>query len=222
MASEIGAYRLWQEGAVIAFSEPHCPFALSRALRKEKKGMKNHNAVSVCFAIACCLVSVAGGEATKKDETKQACHMHSQHTSETSHQAVVEEHGDRAMGFSSRTTTHHFVLALNGGAVEVTANNPKDMAIAEAIRSHLSQIAVTFAHGDFSSPMFVHDSIPPGVTTMRLLQANIQYKYEEIPSGARVRIQANDPLAIASIHDFLRFQIAEHQTGDSIVVRTSQ
>ena len=73
-----------------------------------------------------------------------------------------------------------------------------------------------FANGDFSTPMFVHDGIPPGVTTMRLMKSDIHYTYEEIPMGGRVRIKSDNPVAVAAIHDFLRFQISEHQTGDSV------
>jgi hypothetical protein len=64
--------------------------------------------------------------------------------------------------------------------------------------------------------MFIHDGIPPGTTTMKLMKAAIHYTYEEMPSGGRVRIQADDPIALAAIHDFLRFQITDHQTSDSL------
>jgi hypothetical protein len=158
---------------------------------------------------------------TKKDDAMQSCPMHKQHTAENSHHAVVQEHGDQAMGFSHDSTTHHFRMAANGGAIEVTANDPNDKAGTEAIRSHLSQIAVMFGNGDFSTPMFVHDGIPPGVTTMKILKTAIHYKYEEISSGGRVRIESNDPVALAAIHDFLRFQISDHQTGDSLAVETT-
>lgn len=77
-----------------------------------------------------------------------------------------------------------------------------------------------FGNGDFSTPMFVHDSVPPDVTKMKLMKSAIRYTYEEIPSGGRVKIKADDPVAIAAIHDFLRFQITEHQTGDSLQVAT--
>jgi TusA-related sulfurtransferase len=66
--------------------------------------------------------------------------------------------------------------------------------------------------------MFVHDSLPPGVTTMKLMKSAIHYAYEEMPSGGRVRIKSGDPIAVASIHDFIRFQITEHQTGDALEV----
>ena len=97
-------------------------------------------------------------------------------------------------------------------------NDPTDKANTGAIRSHLSHIAMMFGNGNFSTPMFIHHGVPPGVTTMKLLKPKIHYKYEEISSGRRVRIESSDPVALAAIHDFLRFQISEHQTGDTLVI----
>jgi TusA-related sulfurtransferase len=155
---------------------------------------------------------------TKPADSMKDCPMHAQHMAQQSHRATMESHGDQAMGFPHDKTTHHFRLVSNGGTIEVTANDPNDKANTEAIRSHLSHIVMTFGEGDFSAPMFTHDTVPPGVTTMKLMKSAIHYAYEELPSGGRVRIQSADPIAVASIHDFLRFQITEHQTGDSVEV----
>lgn len=154
---------------------------------------------------------------TKQDDMKD-CPMHAQGAQ--SHQAVVESHGDQAMGFPHDRTTHHFRMSADGGAIEVTVNDPTDKANTQAIRSHLSHIAMMFSHGDFSTPMFIHDGVPPGVTTMKLMKSAIHYTYEEMPTGGRVAIKSDDPVAVAAIHDFLRFQIKEHQTGDSLEVAT--
>ena len=53
---------------------------------------------------------------------------------------------------------------------------------------------------------------------MELLKNKITYKYGEIQLGGRVVIDSSDPVAVAAIHDFLRFQITEHQTGDTLAV----
>jgi TusA-related sulfurtransferase len=161
------------------------------------------------------LVLTAPGLAqqTKEDGTMKDCPMHEQHSG---HHAVVESHGDQAMGFPHDATTHHFRLMSNGGVIEVRANNPDDKTNIQAIRLHLKHIATMFANADFSTPMFIHDGVPPGTTTMKLMKAAIHYTYEEMPSGGRVRIQTDDPIALAAIHDFLRFQITDHQTGDSL------
>jgi hypothetical protein len=42
-----------------------------------------------------------------------------------------------------------------------------------------------------------------------------------LPSGGRVRISTNNPTALQGIYDFLRFQIKEHKTGDSLDVGKS-
>lgn len=148
------------------------------------------------------------------------CPMNQQ-LSADAHHTMVEKHGDHAMGFRHDKTTHHFRLTRDGGSVDVTANDPTDQANTEAIRFHLSNIAALFSNGDFSAPMYIHDMVPPGVTTMQLLKSTIRYRYEERPSGGRLRIGSSDPIGVAAIHDFLRFQITDHQTGDSLTVENA-
>jgi len=152
------------------------------------------------------------GQDTKQDTMKD-CSMRAEHAS---HEAIVEKHGDQAMGFPHDKTRHHFRMTLDGGAIEVTAIADDDKANSDAIRSHLSHIVVMFSNGDFATPMFIRDGIPPGVTTMKLLKLAVRYSYEEMSRGGRVRLRSDDPIAVAAIHDFLRFQIREHQTGDPL------
>jgi hypothetical protein len=147
------------------------------------------------------------------------CPMMQQHSTDDSHHAAVNRHGDMGMGFSHEKTTHHFRLSADGGTIEVTANAAGDTVSIGQIRSHLDHIASSFGAGDFATPMFVHDTIPPGVTTMKLLKEKVRFAYESIDRGGRVRIQSSDPVALAAIQDFLRFQITEHQTGDPLTSR---
>ncbi len=148
----------------------------------------------------------------------QDCPMHQEHTRNSSHQSDVEKHGDQAMGFPHDKTTHHFRLYSDGGAIEVTANDTRDATNVQAIRSHLEHIAGLFSEGDFSIPMFVHDQVPPGVLVMKEKRDQISYVYEKTESGAKVRIKTNNAEALKAVHDFLRFQIEDHHTGDSIDV----
>jgi hypothetical protein len=120
------------------------------------------------------------------------------------------------MGFSHEKTTHHFHLLADGGAIEIQSNEPTDAATQEAIRQHLAMIAVKFAQGDFDVPMFIHATVPPGVETMKRLKDKITYQAENTTQGAQLRITTHDTQALAAIHSFLRFQIEEHQTGDSL------
>jgi len=95
-------------------------------------------------------------------------------------------------------------------------NEPTDAASQEAIRQHLAMIAVKFAQGDFDIPMFIHATVPPGVETMKQLKSKITYRAENTAHGAQLRITTHDAQALAAVHSFLRFQIQDHQTGDSL------
>lgn len=130
----------------------------------------------------------------------------------------MNERGDHVMGFDHMKTTHHFRLFADGGSIEVVANSPQDVDSRDQIRMHLGHIAKMFAEGNFNAPMLIHDQTPPGVPAMKKLKSDIQYKFEETAQGARVRISTSNPEALNAIHDFLKFQIKEHKTGDSLEV----
>lgn len=119
------------------------------------------------------------------------------------------------MGFSHDTTTHHFRLYKTGGAIEVLVNDAKDTATRDHIRAHLSHGAKMFSAGDFNVPMFIHSTTPPGAPTMAKLRDQIRYQFHETPLGAKIRIATTNPEAVEAVHAFLRFQISDHQTGDS-------
>jgi hypothetical protein len=122
--------------------------------------------------------------------------------------------GDHAMGFSHEKTTHHFLLYKDGGAIEVQANDPADKASMEEIRAHLSHIAKLFADGNLNIPMFIHDTTPTGAPVMQKLHDQIHYEFQQTKAGGRVHIRTANPQALTAVHEFLRFQIAEHHTGD--------
>ena len=130
------------------------------------------------------------------------------------HHTKLAERGNQVMGFDHTKTTHHFRLSPTGGSIEVSANDPADTGSRDAIRGHLSHIATMFSAGNFDPPMLIHDQVPPGVPTMKRKKALIAWKFEETEAGGRVRITSKDAEALAAIHEFLRFQIEDHQTGD--------
>ena len=67
-----------------------------------------------------------------------------------------------------------------------------DLANRDDIRIHLRHIAHAFQTGDFDIPMFVHDTVAPGVPEMKRLQEDIRYVFEETPNGGRVVISSTD------------------------------
>jgi len=149
---------------------------------------------------------------SRADDDKAECPMHDRHA------ADVKKHGEEGMGFSQDKTQHHFRLLGDGGAIEVSVADPADTETRERVQHHLDAIAKAFAAGDFQLPMFIHSRTPPGVPVMRRLKGRITYSYEETPAGGRVRVVTKDKQALAAVHAFLRFQIADHRTGDSAAV----
>ena len=130
-------------------------------------------------------------------------------------QMSCPDHAEHAMGFSQSASKHTFRLFADGGAIEVRS---ADAATLKAIRAHLQMIAKEFAAGDFAKPLAVHDEMPDGAAAMKELRGEIRYTYSEIESGGRVRITTNNSRALEGVHQFLRFQIREHKTGDSVEV----
>jgi hypothetical protein len=159
-------------------------------------------------------ISIAAATAAQKSSIPTQAHDHAA-TSDDQHHADVNRRGSQVMGFDQEKTTHHFRLKEDGGAIEVEANDPKDRNSRDQIRQHLSHIAQMFADGDFTAPMLIHAQTPPGIPVMKRLKADIKYRFEEIERGGRVRITTANREALAAIHEFLRFQINDHKTGDS-------
>ena len=130
----------------------------------------------------------------------------------------MNKRGDHVMGFDHMKTTHHFRLLADGGSIEITANSGEDLQSRDQIRMHLGHIAKMFAEGNFNAPMLIHNQTPPGVPVMQSLKDKIKYKFQEIDRGAAVHISTNNPEALQAIYAFLRFQIKDHKTGDTLEV----
>ncbi len=134
----------------------------------------------------------------------------------------MNERGDKVMGFDHTKTTHHFILKADGGVIQIEANDSSDNASRDQIRQHMRHIAKMFGEGNFSAPMLIHEQNPPGTELMKQLKAMIKYEFGEAERGAFIRITTTDADALKAIHDFLRFQIKEHMTGDPLEVGSTR
>jgi hypothetical protein len=138
--------------------------------------------------------------------------------SHAEHMKQMNKRGNLAMGFDQEKVNHHFKLTTDGGSIQVNAKQTDDSTTRSQIREHLKMISKDFANGVFSSPIATHGEVPPGVAGLREKKTQITYSYEDTSDGARVVIRTADASALASLHDFLRYQIREHSTGDSIAI----
>jgi hypothetical protein len=132
--------------------------------------------------------------------------------------AQMNARGAHVMGFDQDKTVHQFRLHTDGGAIDIRVKDPKDRGHLTAIRSHLPHITGMFGAGNFQAPMLIHATDVPGTGAMASRKDRIRFAYVETPQGGRVDIVTTDAEAVKAVHEFLRFQIADHRTGDSTAV----
>ncbi len=156
-----------------------------------------------------------------QQDKQSVCPMHEkpgQKAADDDHHRDVDERGDAVMGFSHEKTTHHFLLYADGGAIVAESKDPKDAESQSQIRAHFQHIAGMFADGNFTAPLLVHGKNPPGTERMKRLQGEIHYQFETTERGGRVQITTANARALSAIHEFLRFQIKDHRTGDPLTI----
>jgi hypothetical protein len=132
------------------------------------------------------------------------------------HPPLSHARANHGMGFDQDRTIHHFLIDRTGGSIEVTAKTATDQDTIGRVRGHLRHIESAFANGDFTLPVFIHQTEPPGAATMKERRSTMTFTFEEMPAGARLVVRTQDAQALAALHDFLRFQIREHKTGDPL------
>lgn len=131
---------------------------------------------------------------------------------------MAQIRAEKGMGFGQARATHHFRLSAKGGVIEVHVRQADDRETRDKIAAHLEMIAGQFAKGDFATAFAVHGEDPAGVPALKRLGAGISYTFVRDPAGGQVVISSESPEAVTAIHDFLRYQIREHKTGDPLQV----
>jgi hypothetical protein len=143
---------------------------------------------------------------------------HENHFAQMQRDAEMKKRGGAAMGFDQDAVVHHFALTPAGGAIQVEVRNQSDETNRQAIRTHLRQIATAFSSGDFEAPFMTHGEVPSGVATLQRLKNTLTYTFNETPNGGLIRIATTNAESVSAIHEFLRYQIREHHTGDPLIV----
>ena len=165
------------------------------------------------------LLAIAGPTLADDKPDPATCPMHAAHQAAGDPRAArhdgVDRRHDHATGVAHADSVHHFALTERGGIIRLEVEDAADTTGRDRIRTHLSSIALQFAQGRFDVPAAIHDRVPPGVAEMRRRKAAIRYAYEPTDKGGRVVITTGDAKARAAVHDFLRFQIDDHRTGDT-------
>jgi hypothetical protein len=173
----------------------------------------------VPVALLTIVILSAGSSASAQHPAMPPGMTHEEHLAQMQKDAEMKKRGALAMGFDQDRVAHHFGLTPNGGTIDVGVRDTSDATNRDAIRTHLHQIAAAFAAGSFEAPLMTHAQMPPGVAALQRLKSRVTYTFEETPEGGRVRIATDAAEALAAVHEFLRYQIREHHTGDPMVVQ---
>ena len=156
------------------------------------------------------LLVVTGVGAAAVAHDHASCPMARSHA----HRDQVDQRHDEATGVPHEGAVHHFLLAKDGGSIRLEVKDANDALARDLIREHLQVVARSFAAGDFSLPMAIHDQVPPGVEVMKARKGAIRFAYAPSAKGGVVRISTRDAEALDAVHEFLRFQIRDHGTND--------
>ena len=168
------------------------------------------------FLAVSSVVAVVGVVAAGAQHHAQAPRQHAPH-------AAVAHQLDHSKA------THRFHLYQDGGAIEVSVKDTKDVATLSAIREHLAALGrAPHAPGHTSQTHDVnrahvrpanHDAAHAGMADLSHLKDKVSFTYSETNRGGRVLIQTTDAEALGAVHVFLKQQIQHHKTGDSDAIR---
>jgi hypothetical protein len=156
------------------------------------------------------LVALSGGFA--RAQVHEGCPLHQAHRQ----RAAVDHRHQETTGLPSDGVEHHFLLSESGGTIRLEVKDARQVDDRARVREHLRAIARAFAAGDFSMPARIHDRVPPGAEAMKARTDVIRYTYSDTPRGGEVAIATSDKAALGAVHEFLRFQVDDHGTGDPI------
>ncbi len=121
----------------------------------------------------------------------------------------------RVVGVIPDSIVLHYYLVKNGGVIEITTKQPDDTATANAIMKYLESQKDLFDKGKNDSDNDVHGQMPAGLLTMKKLKNDITFNAVRQDNGGVLRIFSVNEQARQAIHDYMKYEIAAHATGDS-------
>jgi len=136
----------------------------------------------------------------------------------TSSESEMNARFSKVLGTDVDKVVQHYYLVKMGGVIELTAKDPNDTATITALRKYLEAQKALYEKGKNDSDAEVHGKIPDGLATMKKMRNDITFYSTETDSGAVLRMFSVNDQARQAVHDFMKFQISEHKTGDSPTV----
>jgi hypothetical protein len=133
----------------------------------------------------------------------------------TSDDQEVPARFSRALGVSLDKVVVHYYLVKNGGVIELAAKDANDNATISALQKYLQNQKELWEKGKETAVTEVHSKPPECAGVMRKLRNDITFYVAKTDAGAVLRMFSINEQARNAIQDYLKFEIAEHKTGDS-------
>ena len=130
--------------------------------------------------------------------------------SQETRQEEVAERGAEVMPFDLEKTTHVFEPTQAGGVQKVVADDPSDGEQIALIRAHLREEADAFRRGDLSDPAEIHGQDMPGLEKLEAGATKIDIRYSELPDGAQIEYETDDPALGSALHKWFDAQLSDH------------
>ncbi len=128
---------------------------------------------------------------------------------------MMAQRFSKALGVDVNKVVQHYYLVKNGGVIEYTARSDGDRATVAAVQKFLDNQKLLFEKGKSDTDFEVHGKVPDGIPAMKRLRNEITFFSTKTENGAVLRMFSMNPEARDAIQTFLKFEIAEHKTGDS-------
>jgi hypothetical protein len=131
-------------------------------------------------------------------------------TSQETRQEEVAERGAEVMPFDLEKTTHVFEPTSTGGVQQVVADDPSDGEQIALIQAHLREEAEAFRRGDLADPAEIHGQDMPGLEKLEAGATKIDIRYSELPDGAQIKYETDDPALVSALHEWFYAQLSDH------------
>ena len=168
--------------------------------------MKNYNLLSALLVFIVAFI-LAGFSAAQRDSD-----AHHAPTQAPITEPDFAERERTVMPFSLEETLHVFEDTATGGVERVVAKSADDAENIRLIREHLAKEAPRFTGGDFTDPAYLHGETMDGLNELKRAgeAGALNVRYEELPDGAQLIYEADDPAVVVALHLWFQAQVADH------------
>lgn len=105
------------------------------------------------------------------------------------------------VGFTTGAIRETFISTPNGGIEDAVVTRPNFAAV-ERLRAKTRRRAAAFARGSFVDPTDPHGDLVPGLREMRRQWSRMHVRYQDLPTGSRIRYTTTDPVMVEALHQW--------------------